>query len=142
MKTMTAVFAVNTSNSGETVVLTTDNVNYLQGAGGEGLEINGVVNITPGATTTAVVLRVRRGVGTGGAIVGSSPSFPVTAGTQSTLTYDIMDAAPPVTPIITPTGADSPPTAQYTVTVQQTGGTAAGTVSYATGGIQPITTGW
>lgn len=80
--------------------------------------VSGNLNVTAGTGTTAVVVKVRQGSGTGGTQVG--PSFTVTlaAGASTTIPVEVEDTA-------------SVSGLQYTVTVTQTGGTAAGTVNYA-----------
>lgn len=142
-KTLTTAAAVATATSAETVVTASDTVNYFGSAGGnEGLEVSGYVNITAGTGTTAVVIRIRRGNGLGGVVVGISNTHTLAAGATASIPILAQDAVPITTPAVTPTGADSAPANQYTLTVAQTGGTGAGTVNYATLSIEPVGTGW
>jgi hypothetical protein len=82
------------------------------------VKVSGVLNITAGTGTTAVVIRVRQGVGTGGAVVGAAQTVTLAAGNSASVPFSIEDT----------TGALEAGTA-YTVTVSQTGATAAGTVN-------------
>lgn len=142
-KTLTTAVAVATAISAETVVTASDTVSYFASAGGnEGLEVSGYVNITAGTGTTAVVVRIRRGNGLGGVVVGISNTHTLAAGATASIPIHAQDAVPITTPVVTPTGADSAPENQYTLTVAQTGGTGAGTVNYATLSIEPVGTGW
>jgi hypothetical protein len=80
--------------------------------------IVGTVNITPGTTTTAVVVRVRQAVAAGtptGAVVGVAESNAVTAAVASDIPFEANDQTGSVT--------------GWVVTVQQTGATANGTVN-------------
>lgn len=76
--------------------------------------IAGVINITPGTTTSAVVIRVRQGIGTGGALVGNADTYTLAAGNTATIPFQKVD----------PVGALS-----YTITVTQTAGAANGTIN-------------
>jgi hypothetical protein len=77
--------------------------------------IEGVLNITTGATTTAVVVRCRRG-GVAGTQVGTSQSHTLAAAASGNIAFKFTDPGAPVE-------------TQYVITVQQTGGSAAGTVN-------------
>lgn len=133
--------AVPTNVSTEGVVGISDSVHYVQPTG-EGLLVQGVLNVTPGAGTTAVAIRCRKGSGTGGAQVGPTVNHTLAAAASGNIAYNFLDTAPVVDPITTPTGAPPPPGNLYTVTIQQTGGTGAGTVNYATVGLTPVSGGW
>lgn len=78
--------------------------------------IAGVVNVTAGAGTTAVVVRVRQGIGVTGTVVGVLDTDTLAAAASESIAFEKYDA----------TGATS-----YTVTVQQTGATGNGTVNSA-----------
>lgn len=136
-ETKVAVTAVPTAASAETAIATSDVVSWIPGGSAEGLIVRGVLNITAGASTTAVVVRVRKGVGLAGANVGPAAGTPHTlaAGASANIPFEILDIAP--TPNITfPSGAQSAAQAVYTVSVAQTAGTVAGTVNYGTIGIE------
>lgn len=126
----------------ETLILVSDPVNYLSAVSGEGLMVRGTMNITAGAGTTAIVVRVRKGNGLGGAVVGNAVTHTLAAAASANIPYEFLDQPPAVTPISTPTGAGAPPGNIYTLSVQQTGGTGAGTVNYATFGCAPAANGW
>lgn len=134
-ETKVVVTAVPTNVSTEGVVATSDTISYTA-PGGEGLIVRGVMNITAGAGTTAVVVRVRKGSGTGGALVGVAMTHTLAAAASANIPYEVLDPAPIVNPLATPSGVQSTPANLYTVTVQQTGGTGAGTVNYATLGME------
>jgi hypothetical protein len=85
-----------------------------------GVYVGGSFRVTPGTGTTAVVLKVRQGVGVSGTTVYTSPSIPVTAGNATDLALDIMDT----TGVI-----NGPAGTAYTVTITQTGATANGSVN-------------
>jgi hypothetical protein len=91
-------------------------VNMENQPSGQGVGVNGSLNITAGTGTTAVVVRVRAGVGTGGALIGVAMTNTLAAGNTATIPFAVLD----------PTVVG---TVQYTVTVQQTGGSVAGTVN-------------
>lgn len=76
--------------------------------------IAGVINITPGTTTSAVVIRVRQGIGVSGAQVGNADTVTLAAGNSMSIPFQKYDAV----------GA-----ASYSITVTQTGGAANGTVN-------------
>lgn len=86
--------------------------------------IEGSLNVTPGATTTAVVVRCRRGNGITGTVVGVSETDTLAAGNSATIPFDFTDSAAPANSF-----------AGYSITVQQTGGTAAGTVNEIDGSV-------
>lgn len=81
--------------------------------------IDGMLNITPGATTTAVVVKVRQGSGTAGTQVGVSMTHTLAAAASGSIPFMVEDTAPAAN-----AGA------VYSVTVTQTAGTGAGTVNH------------
>lgn len=135
------VTAVPTNVSTEGAVGVSDIVHYLQPTG-QGMKISGVLNVTAGTGTTAVALRCRKGSGTSGAQVGNTVSHTLAAGASASIAYEFVDVAPIVDPVSTPTGSPPQPANQYTVTIQQTGGTGAGTTNYGTIGLTPVAAGW
>lgn len=78
------------------------------------------LNVTPGAGTTAVVIKCRQGNGTGGAQVGASLTATLAAAASGQLHCKFRDSSG-VPFALTGT--------QYTITITQTGGTGAGTVN-------------
>ena len=145
MSTESGVLATTgaTQVSAEGSIGVTDVVHYTQ-PGGEGMVIRGAVNVTAGSGTTAVALRCRKGNGLGGAVLGPGGGLVHTlaAGTSATIPFEFIDPAPVVDPIATPTGSAPTPGNQYTLSLQQTGGTGAGTVNYGVIGMTPISSGW
>lgn len=136
-ETKVAVSGVATAASAETAIATSDVVSWGAGTVAEGLIVRGVLNITTGASTTAVVVKVRKGSGVGGATIGPAAGTPHTlaAGASANIPFEVLDPAP--TPVTVPAGgAQTIPQAFYTVTVAQTAGTVAGTVNYGTIGIE------
>lgn len=111
----------------ETLILVSDVLSAV-GAGGEGTLIFGSINITPGASTTAVVVRVRVGNTTGGTIVGAAQTITVTASVPTTIPVFILD----------PTNT-TPENTQYAITVQQTGATGNGTVNAVAALVEDVT---
>lgn len=101
---------------------------------GQGMKVRGTINVTAGTGTTAVVLRVRKG-GLTGALVGPAMTHTLAAGASANIPYDVLDNAPTQSPI-DPQGAQSVGSNLYLLTIQQTGGTAAGTVNYGTISLQ------
>lgn len=81
-------------------------------------DISGSMNYTPGTGTTAVVVRCRRNSVTG-AQVGTSQTANVTAGSPLDISFEFTD----------PAVASANQIGSYVITVQQTGGTAAGTAN-------------
>jgi len=86
------------------------------GLGSQGIYLGGSINYLPGTGTTAVIVRVHQGTVTG-PIVGVAQTVPAVAGTVMTLDIGELD----------PTLVQVP--AVYVVSLQQTGGTAVGTVN-------------
>lgn len=82
---------------------------------GDPIAVTGTANITTGTGTTAVTVRCRRGTGVAGALVGVSIVHPQAASTQDEISFDFTDSP----------GAVAGQT--YSITVQQTAGTGAGT---------------
>lgn len=78
--------------------------------------ISGYVNVTQGTTGTAVTVRVRHGVGTGGAVVNSADTDSLAAAGLESIYFEKTD----------PVGDTD-----YTVTVQLTGASANGSVNAA-----------
>ena len=113
---------VATGTNTETPVATISPAVAVASPSGEGVTVSGVVNITAGTGTTAVVVRVRRGVDATGSQVGQAATHTLAAGASASIPFCNLDAAASAL-----SGTD-----QWTVTVQQTGGTAAGTVNYVT----------
>lgn len=84
--------------------------------------ISGTMNVTAGAGTTAVVIRCRRNTVTG-TQVGTSQTVTLAAGTLADLSFDFVDfSANPANQI-----------SSYVITLQQTGGTGAGTINECVG---------
>lgn len=108
---------VNVPTTTETVITTTT-ARVVAAPASQGEYISGVINLTPGTGTTAAVIRIRAGSGTGGAIIGGAETSAVTAGANINIPFAQMD--------FTLSG-----TVQYTLTIQQTGATANGTVNFA-----------
>lgn len=112
----------------ESVVITSPPVN-VNNPGGQGMEVSGVINVSAGTGTTAVVIKCHQGVGTGGAAVGPAGGVPhtIAAGTNGQIAYSFLD------PTTNAVGQ------QYTVTATQTAGTANGNAAYATIGVTAVT---
>jgi hypothetical protein len=136
-ETKKVVTGVATATAAETTIATSDTVSWNASGVAEGLIVRGVLNMTAGAGTTAVVVKVRRGTGTGGATVGpaAGTSHTLAAAASANLAFEVLDTAP-LPNIVSPSGAQDVPQNLYTVTVAQTGGTGAGTVNYGTIGIE------
>lgn len=86
--------------------------------------IDGSLNITAGAGTTAVVVRCRRGNGITGTVVGVAETDTLAATNSGNIPFDFTDNAAPGNSF-----------AGYSITVQQTGGTGAGTVNEIDGSV-------
>lgn len=115
--TLSSATAVATPNATEGTVLVSEIVGNVSDVG-EGRLVHGVLNVTAGAGTTAVVVRVRQGSGTGGTLVGVAQTVTLAAASTASIYYAAPDPGTTAS--------------QYTVTIQQTGGTGAGTVNLAT----------
>lgn len=81
--------------------------------------ISGMVNITTGTGTTEVVVRVRRGNGVSGALVGETEPQTIAAGAKGNIPYGVTDQPGAV-------GSQ-----QYTASVVQTGASGNGTINNA-----------
>ncbi len=82
--------------------------------------IDGFINFTAGAGTTAVIVRVRRASLTG-ALVGVAQTHTLAATAIGAIAFSADD----------PASANPPLGAIYVVTIQQTGGSGAGSTNYA-----------
>jgi hypothetical protein len=82
------------------------------------VKISGVLNVLAGAGVTALVLRIRQGVGTGGAVVGAAQTLTLAAAASGSFAFSVEDT----------TGLIESGTA-YTVTLSQTGATGASTIN-------------
>jgi len=114
MEQVTAAVTVLTTT--ETVAVTSD-ILPLSPIGGEGYNVCGLVNITAGTATTAVVVRVRQNSLTG-TVVGNALTHTLAAAAVANIAFDVQDFSAAATPV-----------AQYVVTVQQTAATGNGTVN-------------
>ena len=112
--------AVADGGAVETAVLTLSGVS-VPGPGAD-VHLMGHVNVTAGTGATAIVVTVRRGTGTAGAIVGVAETDTLAAGNKESIPFDVVDAPGDV-------AGES-----YTVTTTETGATADGTVNYVTMG--------
>ena len=112
--------AFTDSGATETIVLTMSNVN-TGGIGGT-VTIIGMVNITTGTATTAVVVTVRRGGTITSPIVGAAITVPAAATTKYAIPFEVVDNN------LSEAGA------VYTVDVTETSATGNGTVNYASVG--------
>jgi hypothetical protein len=144
-KSMIAAFAVATNVSTAKGMLTSDLVHYgVPGTVGEGLGISGVMNITPGTGTTAIVVSCKQNAGANaGGNIGTSVTHNLAAGVPGNISFSFLDTAPNADSLpSSPGGAQNPPQNQYVVSVAQTGGTGAGTMNYGTLAVEPVTGGW
>lgn len=107
----------------ETVVLSGPSV-PINNPTGEGVGVWGGITITPGAGTTALVIRVRLGSLTG--TVVSNQTVAATAAVNDTHSFYGLD-----TTLINPPFPAIAPGTPYVVTVVQTGATGNGTVNDA-----------
>lgn len=108
--------SVATATSAETVASSTPSNSEVAPYGSN--IVDGIVNITAGTGTTAVVVRVRQGTTTSGPLIGPAMTHTLAAGATANIAFFVEDASPVAGN-------------QYALTVQQTGGTAAGTVNYS-----------
>ena len=92
---------VSTDNAGATIVL------------------DGTVDLTTGTGTTAITLRIRRGVDATGVLVGVAEVPPIAASTRGTFAIQAVDQPGEVAG------------QSYVLTAQQTGGTGAGVINSA-----------
>lgn len=115
--TSAAVLNSPTGNATETVIAQVQNVsNY---AAGNRVHLRGWCNITPGATTSALTFRLRRGVDATGVLIGqpSVEGAGFTVGQADDWSVEAQETPPEIAG------------ASYVLTVQQTAGTAGATVN-------------
>jgi hypothetical protein len=123
------VTAVPTNVSTETAVLTipfaggaaANPVTGIIGGSGPKNLVSGSLNITPGTSTTAIVLKCRQGAAT---VAGTQVSLSKTVGVTAAVPVEIPFNFDDTSGVF----ADA-----YTITVTQTGGTVAGTVNAGVG---------
>lgn len=106
---------INVVTTNETALQVTPPVSSQSGA--ESVWIEGQLDMTFGASTTAVTVRVRRGNGIIGVTVGDVEIPTETAGNRAPIPYSVKDSPGEVANQL------------YTITVQQTAATANGTVN-------------
>lgn len=104
--------------SAETVLIASS-VNQVQPGINTKVVISGVVVLTAGTGTTAIVLRVRRGNTVGGALVQATMTDTLAAGNSESIPFSMEDTT---AWLAAPANGG-----QYCLTVTQTGGTANGT---------------
>jgi hypothetical protein len=120
--------ATSLVTTAETAVLTFTTAPEQQPTG-QGIYIDANAVLTTGAAATAVQVRIRQGVGTGGALVGVVAQTQVAAATAN----EIAGCAA-VDPVTTYPNGNT-----YTVTVQQVGATGNGTMAQVTASVAPVT---
>jgi len=109
----------------DTIVVTTAETDAVETPGVQTtpqrarVRLHGFAQVTAGVGATAVTLRVRRGAGVGGAIVGEGNPVTVAAGNTVNLSIDVEDSPGEVANQV------------YTLSVQQTAATGNGTVVQA-----------
>ena len=118
--------AVTVTLAAETVVVSAP-AYPVNNPGGQGVSIDGMVDITAGTSTTAIVLRVRRDTLTG-TVVGTV-THSLAATVLGAIPFDFLDTA--ATALV---GAPV-----YVLTAQQTAGSANGTISVATMNVESST---
>lgn len=121
-RVVASVTAVASPNSAEGVIATIASLPLPSDPGCEvqrDVVIDGFLNFTAGAGTTAIIVRIRRGSLTG-TLVGVAQTHVMAAGSVASIAF-AADDLPPSNP---PVGGS------YAITVQQTGGTGAGTANY------------
>jgi hypothetical protein len=111
--------AVATDTAAAEKAILTFTANQDAATGSSPIVIDGMLNVTPGTSTTAVVVKVRQGSGTSGTQVGSSITTTLAAAANGNVPFMFEDSAPAA-------NAGS----VYSVTITQTAGAAAGTVNY------------
>lgn len=112
-----AITNASTTNTTETVIATLSNVsNY--GAGNR-VQLHGWVNMQPGTTTSALTFRIRRGIDATGQLISNqnAEGAGVTAGSAGDYSIDTEESPQEIAG------------ASYVLTVQQTAGTAGGTIN-------------
>jgi len=107
----------NSAASAETVVYTTPAVQIGPVGVPNPIDISGSINLTAGTGTTAVVIRCRQG-GLTGPLVGVALTHTLAAAALASISFGFTD---------TTTFLEQAGGGQYVITVQQTGGTGAGT---------------
>ena len=107
----------NPNLAAETVIASLPNVSTNAG---NNVDLEGTADLTAGAGTTAVILRIRRGIDATGPLVGSAVQCNIAAGARDTRTINATDQ---------PSGDLAGAT--YVLTAQQTGGTANGVLNSA-----------
>lgn len=126
------VTAVATNVSTETAVLTLPfaggaSENPIQGiSGGSGPKnlVSGSLNVTPGTSTTAIVVKCRQGAAT---VAGTQVSVSKTVGVTAAIPVEIPFYFDDTSGVYS---------SAYTITVTQTAGTVAGTVNAGVGCVQ------
>lgn len=101
----------------ETAAITSDG--FTPPTDGSKLIISGVINITTGASVTGAVIRVRRGVGVAGVLVGETEPHNIGAAVTDDVSYQVTDSPGAVAG------------QQYTATVVQTAATGNGIINNA-----------
>lgn len=121
-----SVTAVATPTATEGVVMTfPPSFDVTGGTTGSNTRVSGSLNVLAGTGTTAVVIRVRQGANTTtGTVVGVAETATLAAAASASIPFDFVDATNQFL------------SSQYTLTIQQTGGTAAGTVNLATATVE------
>lgn len=112
----TAVTLVTTA---ETIVATVAPGLNINAPSGEGLSISGMINVLTGASTTAVVIRVRKGILVTDTVIDVAQTHTVGAAVSASIPFAALDQL-----AITAT------LQQYVVTIQQTAASGNGTVNY------------
>lgn len=119
--TATGAAVTNPAAAAETVLFSspvlTSGPSEAPGAG-QPTDIKGVINLTAGAGTTAVVIKLRQGNTTAGPQVGPSVTHTLAAAASAQIAYSFSDNSGAMQGGI-----------QYSVTATQTGGTGAGTTN-------------
>lgn len=108
---------VNIVTTTETVALVTPPVSTT--FAGDQIDIEGMINVTAGTGTTACTLRVRRGNGITGTVVRVADTDTLAAGSSESFPLQCVDTPGDVAGQV------------YSLTVQQTGATANGTINGA-----------
>ena len=106
------------SPAAETAILSTDVA--FSGISTRQIRIRVNLNITEGTTGTAFVVRLRRGSGTGGALVQAALTVTLAAAANAQFSHTFQDA---------PDNLNASAGGQYTVTIAETGATVNGTVN-------------
>lgn len=99
----------------------------LAGSGSAGTWISGDLQVVPGTGTTAMTIRCRYGSGITGATVDANIVVPVSAGVTNSIAFNFFD---------TTNANEQAGGVIYTLTAQQTGGSANGSVNSGHMGIE------